>query len=149
MKRGVWVVAGVVVAFACGPDGVAPPEPPLVAVARAALECPVGALTWSTDIGSIDQAGHFTAPPCPTAPPFDLVAQVTVGGCGRTVTIPVDVSDSLEALSILCGVIQGETCCQPPPWTVTPGTQIQLYAALRYSCAGHVTYSAIPPPMCP
>ena len=123
----------------------------LEAVARSALSCPIGTLAWSVvegTGGTIDQAGNYTAPPC-NANQTDATYHIRVSGCGNTTEIPVQVGDNVQSVAIYCGVILPETCCRPPPWTVAPGTQIQLYAAVRYSCAGHVVYSATPPAMCP
>ncbi len=145
-----------VLAAACGPAPQSPSQaqnPPgqesqLEKVARAALACPTGTLTWSTDGGTISATGDFTAPPC-TAPYADATYHVTVSGCGNTTILPITVSDTLRSIAVYCGVVAPETCCRIPPWTVPPGTQVQVYAALQYSCAGHVEYSQAPPALCP
>ena len=120
--------------------------------ARSALKCPTGALTWSVvepNGGTIDQAGNYLPPGCPT-PYVDATYHVRVAGCGQSVDIPVAVKDEdVSGLSVYCGVVLPETCCRLPPITVPPAGQIQFYAQFQYSCAGHVTYSpAPPPPLC-
>ena len=45
---------------------------PLERMARSALSCSVGTLTWATDVGTIDQAGNFSAPACQA--PYDDIA---------------------------------------------------------------------------
>ena len=141
------VALAAVFALACG-SALAPPQSDLERQARAALSCPVGTLTWSTDGGTIDQAGNFTAPPC-AAPYTDATYHVSVSGCGNSATIPIVVSDSLKSVAVYCGEVLPETCCRVPPLTVAPGAQIQWFAALQYNCDGHVTYSSTPPALCP
>ena len=146
MKR----IALVALLIACtAPDPV--PGTPLEAVARSALNCPAGALTWSVvepGGGSVTSAGVYTPPPC-SASWVDATFHVAVSGCGNSTQIPVDVADAVRSLAIYCGVVAPETCCRPPPFVVAPGTAIQMYARVTFSCAEHVVYTQTPPAFCP
>jgi hypothetical protein len=136
--------------FAC--SGESRPVSPLEGIARSALNCPVGTLTWSLDegpeAGTIDQNGFYNGPAC--RPDFqDATYHVRVTGCGGSVAIPVQVGDKVRDVVMLCWHDPAESCCHPPPATTVPEGQVRLYAAVRYNCAGHIEYSAVPPPFCP
>lgn len=123
----------------------------LLAIARDALSCPQGALTWSVvepNGGSVTQAGDYTAPSC--GPAFVAgTYHVQAVGCSRTVAIPVAVAEDVLAVDIVCGVVAGTNCCATS-FSVAPGTTIQFYASVTYSCPGHVVYSPTAPPVsCP
>lgn len=143
------VVVLVAMLAACGEER---PQTELERIARSALSCPVGTVTWSIDEGaaggSVTSAGVYTAPPC-NAPYTDATYHVRATGCGNSVAIPVAVGDNVRAVEILCAAIAPATCCTPPPITMAPGGTAQWYAAVRYNCSGHVEYPLPPPAFCP
>ncbi len=118
----------------------------LMAIATTALGCPSEAITWTTDVGTIDASGRYTAPPCGTSW-TDTTAHVTASGCSKTVTINVGVADSITAVAVYCGVIGTATCCTPPPFNIGPGATVQMYASITYTCKG-VRVQGTPPAMC-
>lgn len=123
----------------------------LVARAAVALNCPAEQIAWSVvepNGGSIDVAGNYVAPAC--GPSFVAgTYHVRAAGCARQVDLPVTVAEDVIDVAIDCAEVVGTACCASS-LAVPPGTQIQFYAAMTYSCPGHVVhFPAAPPPPCP
>lgn len=119
----------------------------LLRIAQAALDCPEGQIAWSVvepGAGVIDPSGVYTAAPCSsfTAGTYHISAS----GCGRSVQIPITLSDPATAITILCGRVAPATCCTPPPIAVRPGSTVQFYARVDYACPNHVTFEPSAPP---
>ena len=112
----------------------------LEAIARAALVCNSGSLTFSVVEGSVggsvDSAGNYTAPSC--GPSFVAATyHVQASGCGNTVQIPIAVTEAVTGLAIVCAIVPPATTCSDPgagPVPVLPGQQVQLYAKLSLTC---------------
>ena len=149
--------------FLAGCHEASAPTPPVVqtvvvpggtvnaaAALSVALNCPVAQITWSVvepNGGSVSSAGVYQAPPCGS-----FVAgtyHVRGEGCGRSGILPVTVAEDVLSVDLVCAVVQGTSCCARS-LAVAPGTQIQFYAGVSYSCPGHVEYDPAPPPgVCP
>lgn len=119
------------------------------AALSAALDCPVASITWSiaeAGCGSV-AAGLYTSPACGSSC-VPGTAHVTGTGCGKSATLPVQVAEAVQSVSV-CGVASGSSCCAAN-LSLPPGGTAQFYATVTYSCPNHIEYSpSAPPAACP
>ncbi len=140
-------------AFACSNDPGPNPNPTpspvpalspgggtdLTATARQALVCNSGDLAWSIQEGAVGgtiTSGIYTAPSC--GPAFIAgTYHVLVTGCGRGATIPIDVTERILTVELVCAIPEGTSICQDPALgvEVEVGHTAQFYSKVTASCA--------------
>jgi hypothetical protein len=123
----------------------------LAASASQALSCPTGSIAWSVQEGavggSVTAAGVYTAPAC-SASFVPGTYHVVATGCGKSVTVNVAATDTVDSVIIACALVSGNTTCEPDPGSISvpAGSTVQFYAKVTFYCGEYFYSPPLPSP---